>query len=299
MKILSVIFEADLFHVQILPENGTHPIFVSVKHGRISKFFCTAAWRRYEIGYVRVGRGTYVVGDKTYDIVPGDVFLYSTNEPHCITNISSDEGMEIMSVKFEPRFIWAGGNDVFDSKFLRIFLDRNEKFENRLDRNNPALEEIRALMNKIEDEFLCVRPEYELMVKIYLLTVLAIANRSFGYVSEVKKPFSVHVRQLSQIERSIDYINAHYCEDLSLEEISESANMSKNYFCSLFKRLNGMSPWDYITVKRIELACSLLKSTQSSVTDISCECGFNNSANFNRAFRKVTGSSPRDYRNGE
>ncbi len=252
----------------------------------------------FEIGYVRHGIGTYFVGGKTYDIEPGDVFLYSTNEPHCITNISSDEGMEIMSIKFEPRFIWAGGNDVFDSRFLRIFLDRSERFENRLDRNNPALDEIRALMIKVEDEFLNLRPEYELMVKIYLLTVLAIANRSFGYVSEVKKPFSVHIKQLSQIERAIDFINAHYFEDISLEEISESANMSKNYFSSLFKRLNGMSPWDYITVKRIELACSLLKSTESSVIDIACECGFNNSANFNRAFKKVTGSSPRDYRNG-
>ena len=252
----------------------------------------------FEIGCVNKGSGTYFVGEKTYDIESGDVFLYSTNEPHCITNISSDEGMEIMSIKFEPRFIWAGGNDVFDSKFLRIFLDRSERFENRLDRSNPALDEIRALMVKVEDEFLKRRPEYELMVKIYLLTILAIANRSFGYVSEVKKPFSVHIKQLSQIERAIDFINAHYFEDISLEEISESANMSKNYFSSLFKRLNGMSPWDYITVKRIELACSLLKSTESSIIDIACECGFNNSANFNRAFKKVTGSSPRDYRNG-
>ncbi len=252
----------------------------------------------FEIGYIRKGTGTYAVGEKTYGIEQGDVFLYSTNEPHCITNISSDEGMEIMSIKFEPRFIWAGGNDVFDSKFLRIFLDRSSRFENRLDRRNPALDEIRALMCKVEDEFLSHRPEYELMVKIYLLTILAIANRSFGYVSEVKKPFSVQVKQLSQIERAIDFINAHYCDDLSLEEISESANMSKNYFSSLFKRLNGMSPWDYITVKRIELACSLLRSTESSMIDIACECGFNNSANFNRAFRKVTGSSPRDYRNG-
>ena len=207
--------------------------------------------------------------------------------------------MEIMSIKFEPRFVWAGGNDVFDSKFLRIFLDRNERFENRLDRNNPALHEMRELMSKVEDEFLSNRPEYELMVKIYILTILALANRSFGYVSEIEKPFSVQTRQLSQIERSIEYINTHYCEDLSLEEISESANMSKNYFSSLFKRLNGMSPWDYITVKRVELACSLLKSTQSSMIDIACECGFNSSANFNRAFKKVTGSSPSGYRNGE
>ena len=252
----------------------------------------------FEIGYIQKGTGTYAVGEKAYGIEQGDVFIYSTNEPHCITNISSDEGMEIMSVKFEPRFIWAGGNDVFDSKFLRIFLDRSSLFENRLDRSNPALDEIRTLMRKVEDGFLSRRPEYELMVKIYLLTILAIANRSFGYVSEVKKPFSVQVKQLSQIERAIDYINAHYSEDISLEEISECANMSKNYFCSLFKRLNGMSPWDYITVKRIELACSLLKSTEGSMIDIACECGFNNSANFNRAFRKVTGSSPRDYRNG-
>ena len=250
----------------------------------------------FEISCIKEGSGVYVAGGKKYDIACGDLFFYSTNEPHCITEIKSPEGMTLMNIKFEPRFIWSGGSDMFDSKFLRIFLERNEHFENRLDRANPACAQIRELMLKIEEEFKNARPEYELMVKIYLLTTLAIANRSFGYVRDSARPVKLMGRQLSQIEMSMDYINEHYCGDVSLEEIASSINMSKNYFSALFKKLNGMSPWDYITLKRIDRACDRLKNTSDVIIDIACDCGFNSTANFNRAFKKVTGISPSEYR---
>ena len=72
--------------------------------------------------------------------------------------------------------------------------------------------------------------------------------------------------------------------------------MSKTYFCRQFKELNGISPWDYITIKRIEQAISYIETTNLTKLEIAAKCGYNNTSNFYHAFKKVTGKNPSDYK---
>ena len=84
--------------------------------------------------------------------------------------------------------------------------------------------------------------------------------------------------------------------ELTLEGLAAQAHMSKSYFSSLFHELNGLSPWEYILSKRVTRAAQLLVSTDRTVLDIASACGFNSTANFNYAFRKLTHTSPSEYR---
>ena len=59
--------------------------------------------------------------------------------------------------------------------------------------------------------------------------------------------------------------------------------------------LNGISPWDYITIKRVERAVELLKTTELTKLEIAERCGFSGSSNFYKAFAHVTGKKPGDY----
>ena len=72
--------------------------------------------------------------------------------------------------------------------------------------------------------------------------------------------------------------------------------MSTSYFSHIFKTVNRISPLDYIIRKRIDMAMSELQQTNKSILEIAYSCGFNNTANFNRAFRSKTGLVPSDYR---
>lgn len=72
--------------------------------------------------------------------------------------------------------------------------------------------------------------------------------------------------------------------------------MSKTYFCGQLKKLNGISLWDYITIKRIEKAITLIESSNLSRLEIALKCGYNNTSNFYYAFKKVTGKTPEDYK---
>ena len=249
-----------------------------------------------EISYIKRGSGIYTVGDRVYDIAPGDVFMFGSDEPHCITEINGDGDMLIMNVHFEPRFIWAPGNGMFDAKYLRVFSDRGGDFSNRLERGTPSTAEIAGLLLSMEREFEAAEPEYELIVKIRLLTVLVLLARTCG-ISDSDYEFHDDPN-LTAMDSVMEYINANLASQLVLDDLARQANMSRSYFSTVFKRLNGMTPWEYITLKRVENAIPMLSREDMSIIEIAGACGFNSTANFNRAFRKVTGRTPSSYRRG-
>ena len=71
--------------------------------------------------------------------------------------------------------------------------------------------------------------------------------------------------------------------------------MAETYFSSVFKKFNGISPWEYITIKRVEKAVDLIKNTNLTKLDIAEKCGFSSSSNFYKMFSKITGKTPSEY----
>lgn len=250
-----------------------------------------------EISYIKSGGGKYTVGEKTYSIKTGDIFIFASDEPHCITEISGDGNMLLMNIQFEPRFIWTPGNSMFDAKYLRVFLERDENFSNRLDRDDQSTVEIGKLLLSMEHEFESADPEYELIIKVRLLTVLVLLARNSGIPDGYS---NLHGNSnLSAMDNIMEYINMNLQTPLSLDDIAKRANMSRSYFSTIFKQLNGMTPWEYILLKRVETAIRLLKTGNMSIIEIACTCGFNSTANFNRAFKKITGRTPTSYRKND
>ncbi|MGB3650731.1 MAG: AraC family transcriptional regulator, partial [Rivularia sp. (in: cyanobacteria)] len=100
----------------------------------------------------------------------------------------------------------------------------------------------------------------------------------------------------AKIKQTKDYIHAHLNEKLSLEAIAATIDMSQYHFCRVFKETTGLTPWQYVIKKRIELAKQLLKIPQLSIVEISYQLGYSTPAQFTNFFRKHTGISPSSYR---
>lgn len=96
----------------------------------------------------------------------------------------------------------------------------------------------------------------------------------------------------------LNFIDAHYSEDLTLEQVADYIGFSKYHFSRLFKQHTNTTFHNYLCHKRIQAAQSLLTADSTlPVTDIAFQIGFNNLTTFSRCFNKYTGCSPTEYRN--
>lgn len=80
--------------------------------------------------------------------------------------------------------------------------------------------------------------------------------------------------------------------------MAQLVDLSNYYFARQFKQSTGLAPHQYVTQQRIEKAKRLLKQRQHSISQVGLECGFSNQSHFGRAFRQVTGTTPKRYREG-
>lgn len=99
-----------------------------------------------------------------------------------------------------------------------------------------------------------------------------------------------------RIRKSIDYILQHYAEPITVPAIARTISMSPSRFAHLFRKQVGMAPICFLEHRRMEKARQLLLSTRLSVKEIAGQVGFVNQFHFSARFRKLTGQSPRNYR---
>ena len=94
------------------------------------------------------------------------------------------------------------------------------------------------------------------------------------------------------------YIEAHYMEDISLQDAAEQLHYSDAYFCRFFKQNFDKNFIMYLTELRVEKAKELLEDMTINVKDISQKVGFRDSSYFTKVFKRITGVTPSEYRYG-
>jgi two-component system response regulator YesN len=99
------------------------------------------------------------------------------------------------------------------------------------------------------------------------------------------------------VAAALDYIEAHlYEEDLSLNVVSSKLHTNNAYLSHAFKEDLGENILEYIMRRRIEEACQLLKGPGISICDVAEKVGYPNVQYFNRIFKKISGTTPGQYR---
>lgn len=250
-----------------------------------------------ELSVIESGSGCYTCAGVDYEFRPGDVFMHCGNDNHCFKRIDREEMLSLLVIQFEPKFVWTSGGDWFDSKYLQIFVGTDNEISRHISCKSQAAHQIRELLSASFEECRNHRPAYDMFVKANLLTILA--NLARYYDEDLKrKKFPVKMENIGHLEHSMNYILGHLEQELTLDELAKEAGMSRSYYSTMFKMLNGVSVWTYITNQRISKAQYMLEESDISILEISEKCGFGNISNFNRAFKKITGKTPREYRKG-
>lgn len=98
------------------------------------------------------------------------------------------------------------------------------------------------------------------------------------------------------IQEAREFIAQHHASELSLKSVAETVNLSAGYFSELFRQSTGLTFIDYLTRVRVARAQCLLQNPRWKMSDIAFRVGFGSISQFNRAFRRIAGQSPRVYR---
>jgi AraC family transcriptional regulator len=102
----------------------------------------------------------------------------------------------------------------------------------------------------------------------------------------------------ARLKTVLEFIHANLDKNVSLSSLADAANMNMYYFAALFRNSMGVSPHQYVLDRRVERAKQLLRDHKLSVLDVSLQVGFDHPNNFARAFRRLAGVSPTQFRRG-
>lgn len=129
-----------------------------------------------------------------------------------------------------------------------------------------------------------------------------LSKACYGFLLDVSRSIS-HVSAMSSVNenelvtRTIDYLERHYKEDVSLDELSSAMGRTKEYLCNIFKREMNSTIINHLTQIRIVHArMELVSFPDKSVAEIAADCGFQSASYFGVKFRNECGCTPGEYR---
>lgn len=118
---------------------------------------------------------------------------------------------------------------------------------------------------------------------------------SQGYFADSSTHTSRDLKRITQLKQALEFIESSYASPISLQDISDSVQMSPKYFCRFFQEMTHRTPIEYLNNYRIERACYLLFTTNQTITEVAYNTGFNDLSYFIKTFKKYKGTTPKQY----
>ena len=240
-----------------------------------------------EITYIIKGNGLAFIGNKTIEFGPGQAFLLGPYLPHNFIG-TDEEGIvlerECWGLQFTTEWLYS----IKESAALQRLFSAMSFGIN--------LGELRALEHQAfssivgDDPLRSIGSFFNLMAMIAERPDLVTVSTNSAYSNVMSKKLS------QRMERVSKHIQANYQRAITLNEIADIASMTEQSFSRWFRQTSGLTFIDYLMQLRTTVASHLLVNTSKPMTEVATESGFNSSSSFNRAFLKIKGCSPREFR---
>lgn len=243
--------------------------------------------------YIIEGTGDLFVGNSITPFEDGNLFLIGSNQSHIFKSDSEyfredmDKNARSISIFFNMESLGDGFFDITETVAIRNLINRaNRSIKFHSEIAQTFGERIERLINITGfDRFLEI---------LSILNELAKSN-NYDYLTAMSNSSPPSDKESERINNVINYILNHYKEDIPLEAIAEVANYSKAAFCRFFKKRTRKTFSEFLNEVRISQACKLLRNSDLNISQICYESGYNNVSNFNRQFKKLTGTTPKSY----
>lgn len=229
----------------------------------------------YLIHYIISGCGTYVCGNKEYRLSAGDCFMaYPNREITYYADKADPWEYAWVGFKGPDAGLILGATDFTpDAPYIR-----NETHGSQIEKLIRTIYEARGKG---------FTSAIQMTGRLYELLALFVDDAAAESVRSVEQLYVKH---------AVEYITENYSYPISIEDVAAYIGVSRSQLFRCFQSVMGTSPKEYLTEYRIKQACHLLSDTTFSMNAIANSLGFDNSLYFSKAFHKVQGMSPSEYR---
>lgn len=138
-------------------------------------------------------------------------------------------------------------------------------------------------------------PFFRLEAEGIILQTVAQLIRYFSSTSAVQLA-DTHLMTIDRIRKVMSYVEEHYKENISLQDVSDLLGIGKEYFCRFFKKNMGISFLQYLNEVRLSHIYQGLMDTELPIAELMEENGFSNQKLFNRSFKALYGCTPSSVR---
>ncbi len=254
-----------------------------------------------EIVYIISGRAKHIIDDNEYFVKKGDISVINSEESHVfLADPDCEEEFLAYDLMFTPDFLdrselTSDDFSLIGNSFLFYSLFPDETgFKERFNLIPNCGYDIGSTFEKIYNEYKNARNGYLNLMRLYLAEIIIKLLRRI----ETFEGNSLSDTQKNLVQSVMKYIEENYNMKIKVDEIASRMFFSKNYLSKIFKQETGQSIRSFLTEIRTKEACRLLATTQENITDIAAECGFSDMKSFYAIFKKHTGLTPKQYREG-
>lgn len=230
-----------------------------------------------ELFFIVSGKGQFLIRDQIFPVSANNLVIINPNVMHTEDSLNA-QPLEYIVLGIDGFEVAADENS--DGHFC--ILDQFESVD------------ISSCLRNILREMEQKQTGYEDICQAYMEILIIRLMRNIALSVQVH-PLE-HVSGNSQCAAVRHYIDLHFKEPLTLDQLSEEAHINKYYLSHIFKQEYGISPINYMISRRLEESKYLLAETDLSMSQIAQLMGFSSLSYFSQVFRNTQGVSPKEYR---
>ncbi|MCR4998681.1 MAG: AraC family transcriptional regulator [Lachnospiraceae bacterium] len=274
-------------------EHGGFGFPILVSHERLLSYETGSfLWHWHpevELTYVVSGEMLYSINDKTYHIKAGDVLFGNQSTLH-EGHQWKDSDCEYIAVTFLPKLIYGFEGSLIQEKYVTPITEGSGIASLHLDGSEGWHHAATGLLKTVIDSY--ERGE-EMFTVQQLLFFWQMLYEHFPFE---EKKVAGHGKHYDKIRDMISYIENHYADHITLDDVASAAHLSRSECSRVFKKVMGTSLFSFIQNYRIEKSCSYLLESSASISEIAEKVGFSDGNYYTKCFQKVMGCSPSTYR---
>ncbi|ADE53383.1 helix-turn-helix domain-containing protein [Coraliomargarita akajimensis] len=241
-----------------------------------------------EITEILASKGERLVGDRFDSYQPGDLAMLGSNLPHRYKNWKSNRSHSRV-IQFLPDAFGPGFFDLPEfRKVKQLFQDAS--------RGLSFSAETRAAASSIIASIFKLPPGPQRLIQLIELLDLLSQDKEREALASHDFMAPEKAEQSERLQRILNYIDTHWQDKISLDEVSKVACLHPQSLSRYFRQHLRKTFQEYLIELRLSRAARELLETKRTIADIAYDCGFNNLANFNRSFLAHYSITPRDYR---